>query len=147
MNNKIKFRAWDKISHSFLDENDNTFNFLRLVPYSSTGQFIHMYMTIESSNVHETDLVLQLFTGLLDKNRKEIYEGDIVRCRVKDNKDKRKYSENFISDIFWDYCGWSVHESNACDDSLGRYENLHNQFPITTIKVIGNIYETPELLK
>lgn len=80
------------------------------------------------------------FTGLLDKNGKEIYEGDIVkwvlRERFGDLKTKR------VSEIKWNdgLCGFSpIVYDNECEDGFYSYR-------VTKLEVIGNIHENPELL-
>ena len=71
-----------------------------------------------------TSYELMQYTGLKDKNGKEIYEGDIVKCLRPNNfKDK----EIIIVKI----------------PTLGKYSDFMN---IIEIEVIGNIYEHPELL-
>jgi len=73
-----------------------------------------------------SEFVLMQFTGLTDKNGKEIYEGDIVRRwrspvpKVVEWKTDR-----------WVYTGFNV-------SSNSKYGN--------TLEVIGNIYQNPELL-
>lgn len=70
------------------------------------------------------------FTGLHDKNGKEIYEGDI--CRV-DHLDKRYKPSN--EQISWDKTeGWSV--------GCGSTTEVH-----WSHEVIGDIYQNPELLE
>lgn len=73
------------------------------------------------------------FTGLLDKNGKEIYEGDIVKFETLD-ADKNRELIGVI-----EYCRSSfmvfVKDWGLCN------------FYDPMIEVIGNIYETPELLK
>lgn len=72
---------------------------------------------------------LMQFTGLLDKNGKEIYEGDVVEHLSQ----QRIYKNvpHFV--VQWNsiLCGWNI-RSNREGDSLH--------------KIIGNIYENPDLL-
>ena len=95
---------------------------------------------------------LMQFTGLLDKNGKEIYEGDIIVVRrypffalnspKKDDKPNYVGSvEWFDEDCCWSYAMWCVNPELAgvaVGDSLHKDEKY---------EVIGNIYETPDLLK
>lgn len=70
------------------------------------------------------------FTGLMDKNGKEIYEGDIITF---DNHLQG------ISQVVYDYAGFDVDSKNY-RTALRPMMNNH-------IRVIGNIHDNPELLK
>ncbi len=74
------------------------------------------------------------FTGLCDKNGKEIYEGDIIRFCKGQKKDKSGHWVDDTEDrvVIWAHCGFSISDLSECEDS---------------IEVIDNIYENPELLK
>jgi len=84
------------------------------------------------------------FTGLLDKNGKEIYEGDIMKGVINEGYRLRigyKEHEYLIGEIKWDYSGfmWELHEEDK------RY--IQDLVLVDDQEVIGNIYENPELLK
>ena len=92
-----------------------------------------------------------LFTGLLDKHGKEIYEGDII----KHSKNAYTPFENSLSEVYWFDLNYAYyfrkrHMKRDNDDkkvwdseSLGNISGgLDDKF-----EVIGNIYENPELLK
>lgn len=74
------------------------------------------------------------FTGLLDKNGKEIYEGDVVRCA------------NSSMPLL--YIRWKDGDSGFCASDATKWFNfmLDGSFALG-VEIIGNIYENPELLK
>lgn len=87
------------------------------------------YDTFELSKVN-----LMQYTGLKDKNGKEIYEGDVVKdyyCEYVDDK----YTVGFSDGLFYPLV--QVEQGYNCIDKYDK-----NRF-----EVIGNIYENPELLK
>lgn len=68
------------------------------------------------------------FTGLQDKNKKDIYEGDIVR------------RGSIRKEVKWVIC------QNQCGFNVGKGAGYLNPKTDTQIEIIGNIYENPELL-
>lgn len=102
----IKFRAWNKFKSEMYDP----------MPI------------IDFTLVRINAVILMQFTGLLDKNGKEIYEGDIVA-----NED---YVENAHA---WQDIGQRQIE---WDNDNSSFIGMNGE----KITVIGNIYETPELL-
>lgn len=81
----------------------------------------------EAFKAHPDDLVWLQFTGLLDKNGKEIYEGDILAYSIHEEATPM-YIEVVIPDFFID---------------LGDFNITDNE----EAKIVGNIYENPELIK
>ena len=78
------------------------------------------------------------FTGLHDKNGKEIYEGDIVKF-----EDVSGYKDGCAS-VIWheDSCGYYLEND---DDNI--YDTLYDFTPSYQMEIIGNIHENPELLE
>ena len=74
------------------------------------------------------------FTGLLDKDGKEIYEGDVLEQR-----DMNRYEKGIV-----DY-RLSSFKIKWFDKICNHSEILHNNSSLS--QVIGNIHDNPELLK
>lgn len=121
---EIKFRAWFKREKRWL-RNDE---------YKITSDGKASTFGVFPSSI---DIILMQFTGLHDKNKKEIYEND----RVSGVDINPEYGEYYFKGIIqWDdeKCAFSIKEENG----KTRYMN-----EFITIEVIGNIYENPEPLK
>ncbi len=74
---------------------------------------------------HQEKVELMQYTGLKDKNGKEIYEGDIVLCFS---------TKRCPHTVIWNGVGWDL-------------EGLYDGYRWGGEEVIGNIYESPELLE
>ena len=70
------------------------------------------------------------YTGLLDKNGKEIYQGDIIK------------SSKWIAQVIYGNYGWTITPNKTSQRNEVVLFNL-----CSVLEVIGNIYENPELLK
>ena len=89
--------------------------------------------------------ILMQYTGLKDKNGKEIYEGDIVKYKVK-GSDKTyttvmKFNEDHGAFLFGIYEGVKM----PCGKKTRM--NKYTRKSVGSVEVIGNIYENPGLLE
>ncbi len=119
---EIKFRAWNKEEKCmikklyFVYETENGLNSL----YNDKDQCLD-----------EDEYVLMQFTGVKGKDGVELYEGDIVKGALKD--------EVYIIEFFGGcFCYHRIGKENG-------WSNF-NRESYGNFKVIGNIYENPEML-
>lgn len=89
----------------------------------------------------DEDLVIEQFTGLLDRNGIEIYEGDIVEEDIDFNSEMT--DGTFKYKVYWneDELCWSL-------DPIGP-ESIHNDLweLNSSCRVIGNIHEPPKIFR
>jgi len=117
---EIKFRAWDTeinkmvypVTFSVIDNN------LRPLKLNTDGNSSYKFFP------------LMQYTGLKDKNGKEIFEGDEINVDGYISQEGNRHYVEFYKGAFG---------SNVYSDFelLSKYKN---------IEIIGNIYENPELI-
>lgn len=78
------------------------------------------------------------FTGLLDKNGKEIYEGDIIK--IPDDWDEYGFNAGENYQVYFAFGGFRL-KPKYKKNAKGSY--LEDD----KIEIIGNVYENPELLE
>lgn len=134
----IKFRAWDKEYEkmTYFDDEDYEYNpplVFRLDQVFKKNSNYDDYEDFEYNDITDKVEVMQ-YTGLHDKNGKEIYEEDIVFIKgdteLLDIKGKVEYSNGFAQYIITN-TGDIINEA----EPLGDYED---------IEVIGNVFENKE---
>jgi uncharacterized phage protein (TIGR01671 family) len=126
---EIKFRAWE--TQCQCEDCKGIWSWERL-------QKIR-YGNPKNNIFNDSDYILMQYTGLKDKNGKEIYEGDIVICNEK-KRYEREYSKLESVVIFEN--GMFVIKPTPNGWLKTFLSLLHS-----TVEVIGNIYENPDLLK
>lgn len=113
--NDIKFRAWDRRKNIFQ----------KLIGFICQGSQYRIWYEkgsqIINESFHESNIVIERYTGLKDKNGKEIYEGNILETS---NSDDPNYEL-----VEW-----------------GTQEWQPDFIPLCDTLIVGNIHENPELL-
>lgn len=96
----------------------------------------------------------QQFTGLFDKQGKEIYEGDIAAIKFNPRYVERiswRGKPDAIAEIFWDFNGFRLKAKGKEDSRYADFWDDDSQqmceMSRKHTEVIGNIYENPEKLK
>ena len=150
---EIKFRAWDKIKRTmkYPIPYDNG---IGVCPEELKGKFCPAELQDKNGHrSHISDVLMNdiyipmLFTGLYDKNGKEIYENDIVKFYYGEEY------KNVIGIIEYHDAGFCIDFNNCiidgqCCEELNCFcdlkGNINEEYEL---EVIGNIHENSELLK
>jgi uncharacterized phage protein (TIGR01671 family) len=143
---EIKFRAWDSSESKmiYLDDqsmsveinflNNWTYNhktYWEVVTKEGEPGYPNMSQYFDSRN---DENVLMQYTGLKDKNGKEIYEGDILNMTYHGSVSIVKPEIKGV--VGFERCSFIIEENGISLGKIGR-----------SLEVIGNIYENPELLE
>ena len=121
---EIKFRAWDKEEQEMLDW-DKFFNLDIAQVFESKGSW---------------GVYPMQYTGLKDSHGNEVYEGDIIEAVFELLDDELKTVMDAGVVVFKD-CAFLVESFEDHREPLHEWAQLSEE-----LKVIGNIYENPELI-
>lgn len=136
MQNRIlKFRAWDRELNQWWYSNEIEAEFLGEI---LQGKY--------------PEMVIQQYTGLLDRRGKEIYEGDIVKT---DTHDLFYTSDGYpaghidiIGIVVYENAKFIIDSLQYDDtDEFSQQNDADLSVYYLTSEVIGNVWEHPELLK
>ena len=126
---EIKFRAWD--------DQDKKMGEVREIHFDQYGG-VDVYFSGDDINARaKGQNSLMQYTGLKDKNGKEIYEGDIFDCIYKEDGCKHKLL------VIWDEesTRFRMKSYGECD----QQNVTQTMWDMSRHKIIGNIYENPKL--
>jgi uncharacterized phage protein (TIGR01671 family) len=128
---EIKFQVWDGSQHKMSIVGGIVFDKGRIVEIDSDDGELICY---EPS----PKIQLRQFTGLKDKNGKEIYEGDIVRLET------NKICVIQYADCWAKYMLGIPPDGEHCYKYLATYPDYETY--AENLEVIANIWESPEVL-
>lgn len=120
MNREIKFRAWSEEDKVMIYD----LNSLRL---------FHGVLISD-------DYIVMQFTGLKDKNGKDIYEGDIVYFQV---ENQNIWVGPITGEIFFnkDHASFEIKTKKGFLSIARGYDAYRS-----SLEILGNIYENPEMI-
>ena len=131
----IKFRVWDgekMISESRQDEYDDYYMLNLQGEFFGHTRTGDEWFDYNKDETNKKPFVLMQFTGLKDSRDIDIYEGDII---------KKTYGASIpVFAVAW-------HDARAMFIQHDGYNEALFHLAPANMKVIGNIYENPDLLK
>ncbi|KKN83579.1 hypothetical protein LCGC14_0298180 [marine sediment metagenome] len=137
MTRELKFRAWDQAEKKWIPGGYG---------FHITGEAMMLGGLFQDRCLGELDDVeITQWTGLLDKNGKEIFEGDIVATGTSEDHVLAVVRFGKGERICWHYDdhkelefhGWYLEGLIDCEDELYNREMI----------IVGNVYENPSLVE
>jgi hypothetical protein len=120
---EIKFRAWDKTFQCFMS-----------------------LIGVSISDLNNSEWITEQYTGLKDKNGREIYEGDIVHIPQIDTDSVSAFGPFFgVIKFTMSNFGLMLNRPWAGNDSISIFSPYDDR--LSVCEVIGNIHENQELLE
>ena len=139
---ELKFKAWDKKGMRWITDQIGLSLDGQIMIFDrkagEQGEWIYRDPKGECYTPGAWEQVeLMQFTGLKDKNGREIYEGDIVKVFYENHDDTPKQEMTRLVVVDWreELCGFEI---GYIDHHMPYYHDY---------EVLGNIYENPELLE
>lgn len=125
---EIKFRAWNPKKQS-------------MSPSHSLAGWVRVMGGELKLDLDKEVWVMMQFTGLKDKNGKEIYEGDLLHSHT-----KRLASPEKVLAVKYSGSGFIVYSPSCCEACRDGRSGVCPLDDYDNWEVIGNIYENAELL-
>lgn len=140
---EFKFRLWDKKNKELITKPHLGAGSGALVIAIGLDGHITLHNAYglpdgsDVSKLHDERFIIEQWTGMVDKNGKEIFEGDIINSIFFDHETEKEIKD--VTPVIWDNGEFRT------KDFSPLYVHVDNEDANTSCEVIGNIHEQGEV--
>lgn len=144
MGREIKFKAWYKPLGVMIEPK-------KLEMINFEVKVLGVYLELDGKGFNKlrmSDFELLQYTGLKDKNGREIYEGDILTSEEYPFQDDGQYNYHGLIEWIDEEASFYMTKRLANPEKRGVSNGISEPiYSIEEFEVIGNLFDNPELLE
>lgn len=140
--NRLKFRAFNKITKEFVENANGIRDYSNIEGDDGIKFCFHSFKTLYTVQ-NKSDWEFMQYIGITDSNKKEIFEGDILKNTYKSSEDDKTLFDYTYVEYDPFFAGYVMKRNK--ENNITFFDSIN--WDKEKLEVVGNIYQNPELFE